>query len=89
MGYLVNNEGGRYSVYPNPNNGHFIITIGGTPTNGALVVVDALGQRVHHQPLAIGNRTLQLDLDHLASGVYHIRIRSGSDMLNIPVMIQR
>lgn len=85
----VNNEGGRYSVYPNPNNGHFIITIGGTPTNGALVVVDALGQRVHHQPLAIGNRTLQLDLDHLASGVYHIRIRSGSDMLNIPVMIQR
>lgn len=70
-----------YNVYPNPNNGQFVLAssvtnkmIGATIT---ITVTDVLGRMVYsnetrHQPL------LAIDLSHLSQGLYHLIVNENN-----------
>ncbi|MDX5347325.1 MAG: T9SS type A sorting domain-containing protein [Hymenobacteraceae bacterium] len=68
-----------FSVYPNPSKGLFNIELNTTSgTNTTLEVVNMLGQVLEHKQLENQdqNSTLQLDLTHLPTGVYLMRVTS-------------
>lgn len=85
----LNREGSSVSIYPNPNNGQFTITLDGLPTNGRVVVLDALGKQVHQQRTISGISTMQMDLGDLASGVYYVRIETEREVMSLPVVVRR
>lgn len=77
------------SIYPNPNNGQFTITMNGVPTTGRVLVLDALGKQVHQQRLNTGTSTMQMDVGDLASGVYYVRIETEREVVSLPVVVRR
>ena len=71
------------SVFPNPSTtGVFDLEIHGANAQGGLdvEVVNNLGQRVY-AGTARDNFTNRLDLSRLAAGLYHLKVRTGSDYL--------
>ncbi|GAA4389726.1 hypothetical protein GCM10023186_37270 [Hymenobacter koreensis] len=68
------------SVFPNPSAGRFTLDVrGANAKNGLQVeVVNMLGQRVHTATVR-DNFESQLDLSHLANGMYTLKVKSGND----------
>lgn len=63
-------------VYPNPTNGTVSIKV---PESGTVAVVDMLGKTV--QTINLLNGTNQLDLSNLSNGVYHLRFRGKTGLM--------
>jgi len=82
-------DDGTVSIYPNPNNGQFTITMNELPTKGRVVVLDALGKQVHQQRANSGTSNVQMDLGDLASGVYYVRIETEREVVSLPVVVRR
>jgi len=57
------------SVYPNPNIGLFKFQIDEEINNGKLVIINALGQKVHEQKIVKGENNIATD--KVISGLYH------------------
>jgi hypothetical protein len=57
------------NVYPNPNNGLFIIDLN---TTSQVSITDALGQVVFNETLSIGKQNL--DIQNHASGIYFVKV---------------
>lgn len=70
-----------WKVFPNPNSGIFDISLDGTLSKDALLVlIDALGREVYrwgYQELIASNQgVLRVDLKHAIGGVYHAVLRT-------------
>lgn len=63
------------SVLPNPNNGTFKIM--GIPTNSDVTITDIFGHAVY-QKVKIGG-SVDIDLSHIAKGVYFITLDNGKE----------
>jgi hypothetical protein len=64
----------QVQVHPNPTTGRFTLELPATASRPAQVrILNALGQVVHAQPASTS--TLQLDLTHLARGVYAVQVQ--------------
>lgn len=57
------------SLYPNPNNGHFILE---TESDGLLYVCNALGQELYIQKVISGKNSIRVE--DLSNGVYFVRL---------------
>lgn len=71
------------TVYPNPSaTGVFNLAIAGANAQKGLEVeiVNTLGQRVFAGS-ARDNFTTQLDLSHLANGLYHLKVKNGEEYM--------
>ena len=72
-----------FDIFPVPNNGRFVVMLGGWNTGHALLleVVDAIGRPVHQERIASPGAELThaLDLDGIAAGSYRLRISDGAD----------
>lgn len=61
------------SIYPNPNNGSFKLTVGVANENLQLMITNTLGQIIHQQSLIQGENTININS---AKGIYHYTIRN-------------
>jgi hypothetical protein len=78
-------DGLTASVYPNPTSGEMTLSVAGAPErNLQLEVTDALGRMVRSVELPEDAMfTYPLDLSNEASGVYYLRLRSESGVVNV------
>ena len=89
---LVQLSGNRFLVFPNPTrfeanlafkskvNGNFVITI-----------INQLGSVVLRKSIAVneGDNIRKLDVDFLASGMYYIKMQSGSEIQTAKIIITK
>lgn len=77
------------TIYPNPNNGQFTILASFSHSNNVyLELFNSLGQKVHSQ--ALGDAVTfksNLSINHLAKGVYHLKLSSNEGYAIMKLMI--
>ncbi len=78
------------SIYPDPNNGNFTITLAGSG-NSLLSICDEMGREVYKHIIdpAIPDSTLTINLSNLPSGVYLAKITTGTGVVNQKLVIQK
>ncbi len=80
------------TVYPNPSNGTFSINVNGNEANSYEVnVYNALGQVVYNNTMDVTSNsfTYQINLDHVANGMYQVEMVNGNGQLTYPIVIQK
>jgi len=83
-------DAGAISIYPNPNNGQFILQNGWSTSHLFVKIFDNTGQVVDEGEYYIPQRSSRsFDLSHLAQGTYHVAIVSGSFVEHHWLVIQR
>lgn len=78
-------------VYPNPNNGLFTIELSNSSANHlAVKITDVQGKKVYEKTENnIGsNYSKQLDLGHLAKGVYYIEVKAEEQIIRNKLIVQ-
>jgi hypothetical protein len=68
-------------MYPNPTEGKINLELS---TNYEVTIINSLGQVVHEAKLNSGKH--ELDLVHLAKGLYVVKVKSGKDLVTIKVI---
>ena len=67
-----------FEVFPNPNNGTFVLHLQGIPTgNGIQIdIVDVLGRQIYADKLNFGTQSLKhtIQLPNTASGAHFLRL---------------
>lgn len=72
-----------FSIYPNPNNGSFNISLDGQSENNLDVVVkNILGQIVNENNITKSTNSIDLNLQHLKKGVYIIDLLDNNYVVN-------
>ena len=67
--------GAEVSLYPNPNNGQFIVKLeGATFENMTVNLVNALGQSVAYTGTLSADNAMELNLNNAAKGVYYFHM---------------
>lgn len=74
----INTNGGKITVYPNPNTGSFTVAVSGTIDKSTVEVYNILGQQVFTHSLSLGNNTMDMNT---SNGVYLYRILSDNGNL--------
>ena len=66
------------NIFPNPNQGNFIVSISSTTTlNGTLSIVDQLGRTITTQSIEVaGTKQIPLELGNIAQGAYLLVINA-------------
>ena len=79
LGISEISEGLNMSIYPNPNQGKFTLTLSSSePISGEMTVIDQLGRVVHVESIEInGTRQLPLELANLSPGAYILVVNAG------------
>jgi len=80
----INNKFG-VSIYPNPNNGQFILSINLANENNAVVEITNIEGQVLFNEQIKNSKTKEFDLRNFASGMYFIQIHSANKM-NIHIL---
>ena len=69
----------RFNLYPNPNNGVFVLDFYNDKSSQLdLVVLDVTGRIVYRDQIhsEAGTQTMNLDLSNLAKGIYNLKVSS-------------
>ncbi len=83
-------EGWRFGISPNPNDGHFVLHIAGTENLPAdIVVLNALGETLFKQKIAIakGENVYPFDLAQMPPGVYFLQIQTAKGRMSLRMVI--
>ncbi|MFZ1333047.1 MAG: peptide-N-glycosidase F-related protein [Flavobacteriales bacterium] len=76
-------------AFPNPSHGHFSIDLGDAQGTAQFVVLNALGKEVKTGSLSLyGNGLHEIDLSHLADGIYQFRVSTESGTGTVRLMKQ-
>lgn len=83
-----------FRLFPNPNDGHFIIEIGDLPAGGEVELSlfgleGRLLRREWATPVNDGTLVHAFDCNDLSSGIYLLHVRSGSEAVAMKVAVQR
>jgi hypothetical protein len=79
VGTPLLNPDDAISIYPNPNNGKFMILLNnGITGNGLLSVIDTYGNLIiKDRPVQIGSHSqVRIDLDNVVDGVYYMMLKT-------------
>jgi ELWxxDGT repeat protein len=85
-------SGFSFNVYPNPNSGEFTIDINSTETIPvSYTIINSVGKEVLRKEIrsVSGNQTEQVNLENLASGIYYVILKSGDNIINRKIVIQK
>lgn len=77
---------GLLKIFPNPNNGQFIVEIGHDEPSAQLTIYDAAGKLVYQSTLNAGKNNLKLP--SIKTGVYMIHVITSSDVKLQKLIIQ-
>ncbi len=72
-----NNDFSNINIYPNPNNGNFIIE--GAEVNANLIILNLLGKQIINQK--ISSIKTEIDLSNSSNGIYFIQISSEKESI--------
>jgi hypothetical protein len=80
---------GSLAVYPNPNNGQFVIDFIGEEAPLEVIIMNLVGQRVyvHSEPNFTGELQHVLDLGKLSSGSYYVNVINGEHRYTQQIVI--
>lgn len=73
------------SIYPNPNNGKFVIESNEINSNYDIIITDMIGKLVFEQHNQ--NQKSEIDLGVITSGSYFIQIKTENDVINQRLII--
>jgi hypothetical protein len=77
------------SIFPNPNNGQYTMTIDGVNGEINMEVIDIAGQVVYRERLeATANFSAQFDMSTLAKGVYYIKLTNNDGVKTQKLIIK-
>jgi len=79
------------SIYPNPSKGHFTIQVNGLVDDKVKIeVADISGKVVYSEShkYSIGLNKITVDVNHLASGIYHVSIIKNNHSLTKKLLIK-
>jgi hypothetical protein len=80
---------GQMQIYPNPNNGVFILDLpDNLPNKSSLFVIDVLGRTIYTGDLSAGNSHLNINLTNYPKGVYTVLLRAGTNTLTKRIIIE-
>ena len=82
---LLKNE---TSLYPNPNNGKFVLNYIGTEALTKLTVIDNIGKTIQTLSFEGYSANHSIDLVHLAKGVYFVKIQTNNAVATKRVVIK-
>ena len=71
----------NFTIYPNPNNGQFIIELA---ENSLVEITDILGKQVFKSNLQKGGN--QVNLSHIETGVYFVSINTGGKQVSVKIV---
>ena len=77
------------NIYPNPNNGQFIIELKSNKlANGNIIIYNSIGEKVWVKDISILNKQnkIPIDLSNLANGVYHVSFTINDEIYNNQVI---
>ena len=74
------------TIYPNPNNGSFVIRIP-RYSEGTLGVYNILGQMIHEESFYIEAESKEMTFSNLSYGAYLIRIEIGNEVVSRRIII--
>ncbi|MCZ2247356.1 MAG: T9SS type A sorting domain-containing protein, partial [Bacteroidia bacterium] len=80
------------NVYPNPNNGLFVIAIEtGSTENIQLGVYNSIGELIWEKELESvhGKQQIQVPIAHVSQGIYHLRARTNNKVINKKLIINK
>ncbi|MGB0917986.1 MAG: T9SS type A sorting domain-containing protein, partial [Flavobacteriales bacterium] len=77
----------QFNLFPNPNNGEFVI-VNGNGHRGNLQVFDALGQVVSERTLN-GETAVNLSIGNQENGIYLVRITTETGIWNSRVVVSK
>ena len=80
------NNDNQISVYPNPNNGNFVIEISNKMSNVRYILYDINGREILNQTI---NGKINVDASSLINGVYNLTIISDKGSVNKRVVITK
>lgn len=85
---------GYLKLYPNPNNGAFNISFSDADLNTNYIdvaVYNLLGENVYagREEVTNGKLSKDIDLTHLASGSYYVRVITGSTVYSVKAVISK
>src|SRR4029453_14661458 len=76
-------------ITPNPTEGTFLVTIGGTSTGAVdIEVIHPLGSRVLDMTGLAAGATFQLDLSAFSAGIYTVRLHGARQTFTQRVIVQ-
>jgi len=79
------------SIYPNPNNGSFVLSVTSTgATMAKLTVTDLTGRTIHTQTneLEVGVTDLPITLDEVTAGVYVVTCNLNGDVTTTKLVVR-
>jgi len=83
--YNENSYQADFGIYPNPNNGTFMVSIIGDAPQYDLDIIDILGKTINRYTLI--NGTNSIDCSYFAAGVYIARFRVGKKMITKSITV--
>ncbi|MBR9757642.1 MAG: T9SS type A sorting domain-containing protein [Algicola sp.] len=80
----------NFSIWPNPNDGSFIIGLNNIKQNDVAVqVFDIRGRRIYNQVFSGGSEFSQeIDLEHAQSGMYVLKVSSGNSTITKKLIVK-
>lgn len=83
----------RLLIYPNPSDGRFRIEFGNTLVHplSSYQVLNMMGEIIHSMPLSreFDRKLAEVDLSHLPSGVYFVKVNTGYRILLDKLIIRK
>ncbi len=87
--YSVLNVGGssyslhaNVSIYPNPNNGNFTISLRQIPSPALVEISSLLGQKVYSRVVDASDNTIEVDMGDYPKGTYRLNIECPHESFN-------
>ena len=78
-----------FSVYPNPSNGKFTVTVEGLQeSNCTLEICNYLGQEIYTSMFKAQQSTLDIDLSDFPKGIYFVKVNNGTNVNTHKILIE-
>ncbi len=80
---------GKFTVYPNPNNGTISITSASGKFTGQLMLFDLQGKKVFERLITIDQTENNVDIQHLPNGMYVLKLSNSKSLFVQKVQIMK
>lgn len=77
----------KVSIYPNPNNGEFVLELNTNDRESTIYIYNIMGEKVAQKQVSGGKQTV--DVSYLANGTYIVNINSAEGSMYKKITIQK
>lgn len=76
------------NLYPNPTTDKAILSVEGLMNDANVVVYDIMGKAIKTYKLNIGQKSLEIELNEFASGIYNIKVINSDCNISKKLIVQ-